>query len=143
MKIQFEIKEKMPEIIKEVLHSNKWHSVVTIDDYGLKRVMIKDPVHHDSKAFVEIWEKEIHIKTAKSNHTYRIFKKENAVICEYFGAHCELLNQCLLPKITPLCELKKTIDHQKDQHINKENKRFSDEFIKNDMPIPSFLKRKS
>lgn len=136
----------MPEIIKEILHSDKWHAVVTNDDCGLKRVVIK-ALYHDSKTFVEIWEKEIHIKATQSNHTYRIFRKGSTVICEYFGTHHELLRQHLLPKITPAYELKpmpkeKTANYQENKQVKEDKQslpnRFMDEFIKNDMPVPHF-----
>lgn len=41
---------------------------------GLKRVKIKDP-QFDSEACIEIWDREIHIRTAWSNYTYRIFMR--------------------------------------------------------------------
>ena len=38
MKIQFEIKEKLPEIIAEVRHSDKWQTTVVEKTHGLERV---------------------------------------------------------------------------------------------------------
>ena len=55
MKIQFEIKEKLPEIIAEVRHSDKWQTTVVEKTHGLERVTIKDP-NYDSEACIEIWE---------------------------------------------------------------------------------------
>ena len=49
MKIQFEIKEKLPEIIAEVRHSDKWQTTVVEKTHGLERVTIKDP-NYDSEA---------------------------------------------------------------------------------------------
>lgn len=100
MKIQFEVKEKLPEIIEEIMHSDKWQTRVLEKMKGLQRVTIKDP-NYNSEACVEIWEHEIHIRTAWSNYTYRFFSIGNAVWCEYIGAYRGLLEQALLPSITP------------------------------------------
>ncbi|MCD7976653.1 MAG: hypothetical protein LUG51_05685 [Tannerellaceae bacterium] len=101
MRIQFEIKERLPEIIHEIFTSEKWQSDVTEEQNGLRRVVIKD-LMYDSKANIEIWENEIHIKTAWSNYTYRIFTQGNSVLCEYIGAYRGLLEQNLLPQLTPV-----------------------------------------
>ncbi|MCD7915673.1 MAG: hypothetical protein LUG96_10795 [Tannerellaceae bacterium] len=101
MRIQFEIKERLPEIITEILTSNKWQSTVNEEQCGLKRVVIKD-LMYDSKATIEIWENEIHIKIAWSNYTYRIFNQAHSVWCEYIGAYRGLLEQKLLPTLTPV-----------------------------------------
>lgn len=100
MKIQFEIKEKLPDIVAEIMHSNKWQTKVLEKMQGLERVTIKDP-NYDSEASIEIWEHEIHIRTAWSNYTYRIFTRGDAVWCEYIGAYRGLLEQTLLPVLTP------------------------------------------
>ena len=68
MKIQFEIKEKLPEIIAEVRHSDKWQTKVVEKTHSLERITIKDP-NYDSEACVEICEHEIHVRTAWSNYT--------------------------------------------------------------------------
>lgn len=86
MRIQFEIKEKLPDIISEILHSDKWLTLVRDENHGLRRVTIKDP-YFDSEACVDIWEHEIHVTTAWSNYTYRIYQKGNSVWCEYIGAY--------------------------------------------------------
>ena len=65
MRIQFEIKEKLPDIISEILHSDKWLTLVRDENHGLRRVTIKDP-YFDSEASVDIWEHEIHVTTAWS-----------------------------------------------------------------------------
>lgn len=90
MRIQFEIKEKLPDIISEILHSDKWLTLVRDENHGLRRVTIKDP-YFDSEACVDIWEHEIHVTTAWSNYTYRIYQKGNSVWCEYIGAYRGLL----------------------------------------------------
>ena len=100
MRIQFEIKEKLPDIISEILHSDKWLTLVRDENHGLRRVTIKDP-YFDSQACVDIWEHEIHVTTAWSNYTYRIYQKGNSVWCEYIGAYRGLLEQNLLPTMTP------------------------------------------
>lgn len=92
MRIQFEIKEKLPDIISEILHSDKWLTLVRDENHGLRRVTIKDP-YFDSEASVDIWEHEIHVTTAWSNYTYRIYQKGNSVWCEYIGAYRGLLEQ--------------------------------------------------
>lgn len=100
MKIQFEIKEKLPEIIAEIMHSDKWQTKILEKMHGLERMTIKDP-NYESEACIEIWQHEIHIRTAWSNYTYRIFTRGNAVWCEYIGAYRGLLEQKLLPCLTP------------------------------------------
>ena len=70
MKIQFEIKEKLPEIIAEIMHSDKWQTKILEKMHGLERITIKDP-NYKSEACIEIWQHEIHIRTAWSNYTYR------------------------------------------------------------------------
>lgn len=100
MRIQFEIKEKLPDIVAEILHSDKWLTLVNEEKHGLTRVTIKDP-YFDSEASIDIWEKEIHVTTAWSNYTYRVYQQGDAVWCEYIGAYRGLLEQNLLPTLTP------------------------------------------
>ncbi len=100
MRIHFEIKEKLPEIIEEILHSERWSTLVKEDISGRKLVVIRDP-SYASEATVEIYAREITIKTAWSNYTYRLFVLGNNVWCEYNGAYRGLLEQNLLPSITP------------------------------------------
>lgn len=100
MKIQFEVKEMLADIANEVLHSDKWITVVKEEIPGRKLVVIRDP-KFDSEATVEIYDKELSIKTAWSSYTYRLFVLNDAVWCEYNGAYRGLLEQKLLPTITP------------------------------------------
>lgn len=100
MRIHFEIKEKLPEIIEEILHGERWITSVKEDISGRKLVVIRDP-SYASEATVEIYAREITIKTAWSNYTYRLFVLGNNVWCEYNGAYRGLLEQNLLPSITP------------------------------------------
>ena len=83
MRIQFEIKEKLPELIEEILHSDKWQTSV------------KEEISGRTTA------QSIEIKTAWSKYFYRIFVANDLVWCEYNGAYRGLLEQVLLPTITP------------------------------------------
>lgn len=164
MQIQFEIREQLPDIISEILNSDKWHTHVIEEKETLKRISIKDP-YFDSKASVEIWQNEIHIRTAWSNYTYRIFEKDGSVWCEYIGAYRGLLEQTLLPRLTPkenfldaevtnsslldgekesLLKYSKENVKQKHSRPDKERKKplsdhprvVCDEFIKIGVPLP-------
>ena len=87
-------------MIAEIMHSDKWQTKILEKMHGLERMTIKDP-NYESEACIEIWQHEIHIRTAWSNYTYRIFTRGNAVWCEYIGAYRGLLEQKLLPSLTP------------------------------------------
>ncbi len=100
MRIQFEIREKLPEIIEEILHSDRWTTFVKEEIVGKKLVIIRDH-SYASEATIEIYSREISIKTAWSNYTYRVFMLGDEVWCEYNGAYRGLLEQQLLPTITP------------------------------------------
>ncbi|EJX08936.1 hypothetical protein EVA_02952 [gut metagenome] len=100
MRIQFEVKETLAAIVDELLHSEKWITILKEDIPGKKLIVIRDP-NFDSEATVEIYDKELSIQTAWSRYTYRIFTMGNAVWCEYNGAYRGLLEQQLLPTITP------------------------------------------
>ena len=100
MRIHFEIREKLPEIIEEILNCERWITSVKEDISGRKLVVIRDP-SYASEATIEIYAREITIKTAWSNYTYRLFVLGNNVWCEYNGAYRGLLEQNLLPSITP------------------------------------------
>ncbi|MCD8041889.1 MAG: hypothetical protein LUH10_02380 [Tannerellaceae bacterium] len=101
MRIQFEIREKLQEIIDEIFSSNKWLVNVIEEKEPLKRIVLTDPTF-GSRASVEIWKNEIHITTAWSNYTYRIYNDGKVNLCEYIGAYRGLLEQYLLPTITPV-----------------------------------------
>lgn len=100
MRIQFEIKEKLPEVIEEIFHSDKWQTSVKEEISGRTTVVIRDQAY-GSEATIEIYSKEIEIKTAWSKYSYRIFVANEMVCCEYNGAYRGLLEQVLLPTITP------------------------------------------
>lgn len=100
MRIQFEIKEKLPEIIEEIMHSDKWLTSVKEEISGRTTVIIRDQAY-GSEAVVEIYAQVIEIRTAWSKYSYRIFVANDLVWCEYNGAYRGLLEQVLLPTITP------------------------------------------
>lgn len=100
MRIQFEIKEKLPEIVEEILNSPRWVTDVKEKIDGRTIVTIRDQ-EYGSEATIEIYEKEIDIQTAWSKYTYRIFAIQDDIWCEYNGAYRGLLEQVLLPTITP------------------------------------------
>ena len=101
MRIQFEIKENLPEIIEEILHSDKWQTSVKEELSGRTTVVIRDQAY-GSEATIEIYATSIEIKTAWSKCSYRIFAAQR-----YRGANITvlhrglLLEQVLLPTITP------------------------------------------
>lgn len=100
MRIQFEIKEQLPAIIEEIMHSEKWQTSVKEEISGRTTVVIRDQAY-SSEAVVEIYAKEVYIRTAWSKYSYRIFTANDVVWCEYNGAYRGLLEQVLLPAITP------------------------------------------
>lgn len=100
MRIQFEIKERLPQVIEEILHSENWVTEVRENIHGRMTVQIRD-VDFGSAATIEIYEKEILISTAWSRYHYRIYALGSTVVCEYVGAYRGLLEQKLLPTITP------------------------------------------
>ena len=143
MKIQFEIKEKLPEIIAEIMHSDKWQTKILEKMHGLERITIKDP-NYKSEACIEIWQHEIHIRTAWSNYTYRIFTRGNAVWCEYIGAYRGLLEQRQTLR-TYSSENLKLKNFRRDNFKEEYNVTSPqdhptvvyDEYIKEGMPMPS------
>ena len=54
MRIHFEIREKLPEIIEEILNCERWTTLVKEDISGRKLVVIRDP-NYNSEATVEIY----------------------------------------------------------------------------------------
>lgn len=99
MRIQFEIKESLPEIYENLIHSDQWLAEVT-EFPGKKTVSLKD-VTYKFEASADVFDSHIFIKTAWSKYTYRIYNQGEEVWCEYVGAYRGLLEQKLLPKITP------------------------------------------
>lgn len=100
MRIQFEIREHLSEIVNEILNSERWVTVIKEDILGRKLVVLRDH-SYASEALVEIYAREVTIKTAWSKYAYRLFVIGDSVWCEYIGAYRGLLEQNLLPTITP------------------------------------------
>jgi hypothetical protein len=136
MKVEFEIEEKMPDIISEILHSDKWHSMVKDDCNGLQRVVLKDLTNADI-AYAEIWKREIHLRPASSGSTYRIFVSKKRVMCEYIGSAHGLLAHALFPKLTPITNLDRLPDGNTEDVKPKTPKpgRVYDRFINDGLPV--------
>ncbi len=101
MKILFEIKESLADIENQLLHSDFWITEVEErPEEGKKIVTIRD-FAYPQEATAEITDKGICIQTAWSKYTYRLFQKDHSYWCEYTGAYRGLLEQKLLPAITP------------------------------------------
>ena len=103
MKIQFTIRESLNDIIDQLSNSDFWASQIQFLP-GKKIIKIRD-LAYDLEAIAEILPKEIVIHTAWSNFTYRIFQSGGKVCCEYEGAFRGLLEQKLLPHLTPVGNL--------------------------------------
>lgn len=99
MRIQFEIKESLPEIYENLVHSDEWEAVV--EEYSGKKIVSLKDTTYKLEAFADVFDSHIFIKTAWSKYTYRIYTQNSEVWCEYIGAYRGLLEQKLLPKITP------------------------------------------
>ncbi len=146
MRIQFDIKEKMHEIVSEILHSKNWKSIVEVDNKKLKKVVMNG-ISLNAKTYVDIWENEIHIKTPKGDHTYRIFSNGTNAVCEYIGDRYGLLKQRPFPKITPQKNIQNMILNKRedDFHCRKSHNhnvsfyecKVNDEYIKDGMPMPT------
>ena len=100
MKIQFVIRESLNDIIEQLSNSDFWATEIQCLP-GKKIIKIKDHAY-DLEATAEVFPDEILIHTAWSNFTYRIFMSNGEIRCEYTGAFRGLLEQKLLPHITPI-----------------------------------------
>ncbi len=100
MKIQFEIKERLADILDQLLHSDFWITEVEEIDEDKKVIKIRD-FAYPLEATAEVNGKEILMKTAWSKYTYRLYEINGICWCEYNGAYRGLLEQKLLPIITP------------------------------------------
>lgn len=100
MRIQFEIRESLPGIIEEIMNSPRWVTSVKEEIAGRTTVVIRDR-EYNSEATIEIYSKELYIRTAWSKYVYHIFLAQGIVWCEYDGAYRGLLEQVLLPTLTP------------------------------------------
>lgn len=131
MRIQFEIKENLPEIINEILNSEKWITSIKEDISGRKLVVIRDQ-SFGSEATVEIYSREVTIKTAWSKYSYRIFTMGDNTWCEYVGAYRGLLEQNLLPSITPKESLldSEVLDSSLYGHKRKKLREYAEDNLK-------------
>lgn len=100
MRIQFEINESLANLVDQLTHSDFWATEILEDKLGKRVIKIKDLAYHQ-EAVAEVTCKEIFIRTALSKYTYRIYETDGSYWCEYVGAYRGLLEQKLLPVITP------------------------------------------
>ena len=100
MKIQFEIKERLTDLLDQLLHSKFWITEVEELEKGKKLIKIHD-FTYPLEAIAEVTDTEIFLRTAWSKYTYRLYEVDNVCWCEYNGAYRGLLEQKLLPVITP------------------------------------------
>ena len=100
MRIQFEIKESLANILDQLTHSDFWATEIKEDESGKKIIKIKD-LAYNLEAVAEVGDNEIFIRTALSKYTYSICQVGDECWCEYVGAYRGLLEQKLLPMITP------------------------------------------
>ena len=100
MRIQFEIKESLINILDQLMHSDFWATEIKEDESGKKIIKIKD-LAYNLEAVAEVMGNEIFIRTALSKYTYRIYEVKGECWCEYVGAYRGFLEQKLLPIITP------------------------------------------
>lgn len=137
MRINFEIKEKLSEIVAEITCSDKWYTLVKEEKEDQKHLAIKDP-YFQTEASIEIRRHEIYIRSSWSeNYMYHICQKGGSVWCEYTGPHKGLLTQKLLPCLTPK---EKRLDwvmrHRAKVHTQRTHPARHDEFIKIGVPMP-------
>ena len=73
MRIQFEIKEGLINILDQLMHSDFWATEIKEDESGKKIIKIKD-LAYNLEAVAEVMGNEIFIRTALSKYTYRIYE---------------------------------------------------------------------
>lgn len=100
MRIQFEIKESLINILDQLTNSDFWATEIKEDESGERTIRIKD-LAYNLEAVAVVKDNEIFIRTALSKYTYRIYVVNDECWCEYVGAYRGLLEQKLLPMITP------------------------------------------
>lgn len=104
MRIQFFIRESLSDVIDQLSNSDFWSSDIKCIE-NKKIIKIKD-LAYDLEATAEVMADKIIIHTAWSNFTYCIFvTSDSRVCCEYVGAFRGLLDQKLLPHLTPVGNL--------------------------------------
>lgn len=84
MRIQFEIKESLINILDQLMHSDFWATEIKEDESGKKIIKIKD-LAYNLEAVAEVMGNEIFIRTALSKYTYRIYEVKGECWCEYGG----------------------------------------------------------
>ena len=94
MRIQFEIKESLANILDQLTHSDFWATEIKEDESGKKIIKIKD-LAYNLEAVAEVGDNEIFIRTALSKYTYRICQVGDECWCEYVGAYRGLLENLL------------------------------------------------
>ena len=77
MRIQFEIKESLINILDQLMHSDFWATEIKEDESGKKIIKIKD-LAYNLEAVAEVMGSEIFIRTALSKYTYRIYEVKGA-----------------------------------------------------------------
>lgn len=97
------IRESLNEIIDQLSNSDFW--ATEIQCLPTKKVIKIKDLAYDFEARAEVTAQEILIHTAWSNFTYRLFRQNGTVCCEYEGAYRGLLEQKLLPHLTPVGNL--------------------------------------
>ena len=75
MRIQFEIKESLINILDQLMHSDFWATEIKEDESGKKIIKIKD-LAYNLEAVAEVMGNEIFIRTALSKYTYRIYEEK-------------------------------------------------------------------
>ena len=100
MRIQFEIQETLAGILDQLLHSDFWITEVEEVSSNKKIIRIRD-FAYPQEAVAEVTDKEIILHTAWSKYTYRLYEVDGTCWCEYIGAYRGLLEQKLLPILTP------------------------------------------
>lgn len=104
MRIQFFIRESLNDVVDQLSNSDFWSSDIKCIE-NKKIIKIRD-LAYDLEATAEVMPDKIVIHTAWSNFTYRIFvTPDSKVCCEYIGAFRGLLDQKLLPHLTPVGNL--------------------------------------
>ena len=87
-------------LLDQLTHSDFWATEIKEDESGKKIIKIKD-LAYNLEAVAEVGDNEIFIRTALSKYTYRMCQVGDECWCEYVGAYRGLLEQKLLPMITP------------------------------------------
>ena len=86
--------------LDQLTHSDFWATEIKEDESGKKIIKNKD-LAYNLEAVAEVGDNEIFIRTALSKYTYRMCQVGDECWCEYVGAYRGLLEQKLLPMITP------------------------------------------